>query len=470
MLETRPPIVTILGHVDHGKTTLLDALRKTNVASKEAGGITQSIGASVVSTKEGRKITFIDTPGHAAFTQMRSRGAQVCDIAILVVSADDGVKPQTREAIEIILKDNLPYLVCITKTDLPSADPEKVIGQLEKEGISFEGRGGNTPLIKVSAKKNEGLESLMEMIVLISDMNEIQADPEAGLDAFVVETKRDKRGSMASVVVRNGKLEVGEKILVDGRVSKVRGLFDSHNQSLKQVLPGEPALVLGFDEMPSIGAKIGSLKGEVLQERKAENIEITDSRKELSEEVFLNIIVKAQSSGSLEALIGNLPQGVAIISSGVGDVIESDVFTAKAAENCRIFAFEVKVPHNIEKLASTEGVKIEKFNIIYKLFERIEEILKQGVEEELGRAEIVASFPYENKKVAGCKVLKGKIGKADKLKLERKGQIIGSAGIISMRKEKKDVNEVIQGEEFGVIVKPQLDFTIGDVLVSVSSK
>lgn len=466
MMKPRPPIVTILGHVDHGKTTLLDALRKTNVAGKEAGGITQSIGASVVVTKEGRKITFIDTPGHAAFTQMRSRGAKVCDIAILIVASDDGVKPQTKEAIELILKENMPFIVCLTKTDLPSSDPDTAIMQLEKEGIVFEGKGGNTPYLKVSAKKNEGLDALLEMVVLVSDMNEIKADPDGDLDAFVVETRRDRRGSLASFIVINGNLKVGEKILIDGVVTKIRGLFDYMDKPIKEVFPGEPALILGFEKMPAIGAKIGELKGDMLDVAKPKQIEHVVNKNNLAE-VKLNLVIKAQTSGSLEALLANLPPGVGVILSGVGEVIEADIFAAKSTKNCRIFAFEVKVPQNILKLADNEGVDIEEFNIIYKLFERIEEILKEGEEEVLGEAEIIASFPYENRKVAGCKVLQGKIGKGDVLKIVRGEKLLGNVKATSMKKEKKDILEAKQGEEFGVILQPQLDFTIGDMLVSV---
>jgi translation initiation factor IF-2 len=466
MMKPRPPIVTILGHVDHGKTTLLDALRKTNIVAKEAGGITQSIGASVVVAKEGRKITFIDTPGHAAFTQMRSRGAKVCDIAILIVASDDGVKPQTKEAIDIILKENMPFIVCLTKTDLPSSDPETVILQLEKEGIMFEGKGGNTPYQKVSAKKNEGLDALMEMIILVSDMNEISGDPDGDLDAFVVETRRDRRGSLASVIVLNGNLTVGKKILVDGVVTKVKALFDYLDKPIKEVLPGEPALILGFEKMPEIGAKIGELKGDILDVPKPKQMEQVVNKTDLGQEKF-NLVIKAQTSGSLEALLANLSPDVHVISSGVGDIIEADIFTAKSAKNCRVFAFEVKVPSNISKLADNEGVITETFNVIYKLFERVGEILKEGEEEVLGKAHIIASFPYESRKVAGCKVVQGKIVKNDILILYRDDKMMGSAKAISMKKEKKDIMEVKQGEEFGVILQPQLDFTIGDMLVSV---
>lgn len=467
MLKPRPPIVTILGHVDHGKTTLLDALRKTDVASKEAGGITQSIGASIVTTKDGRRITFIDTPGHAAFTQMRSRGARVCDVAILIVASDDGVKPQTKEAIDIILKENIPYLVCLTKTDLPSSDPDGALAQLEKEGILFEGRGGNTPFLKVSAKKGEGLDALLEMLTLLSDMNDIQADPEGQLDAFVVETRRDRRGNLASVIVRNGTLSVGNKISADGIESKVKALFDYQDKSVKEILPGEPALVLGFEKTPSIGAKITESNGNIAAP--SEQKQVTPAAEAGQKESKLNLVIKTQTSGSLEALLANLPSDVQVISSGVGEVIEADIFTAKSAKDCRVFAFEVKVPHNIERLADTEGVRIESFNIIYKLFERIEEILKSGEEEVLGKAQIIASFPFENKKVAGCKVLQGVITKNDKFELFRNDKKIGTVKAISMKKEKKDVLEVKQGEEFGIIFFPQLDFTIGDVVLSVRS-
>ncbi len=466
MLKARPPIVTVLGHVDHGKTTLLDALRKTNIVAKEAGGITQSIGASVVVTKEGRKITFIDTPGHSAFAQMRSRGAKVCDIAILIVASDDGVKPQTKEAVEIILKEKIPFIVCLTKTDLPSSDPDTAIIQLEKEGIVFEGKGGNTPYLKVSARKGEGLDELLEMILLVSDMNEVKGDSEGDLDAFVVETRRDMRGSLASIIVRNGNLTVGRKILSDGTVTKVKALFDYLNKPIKEVLPGEPALILGFEKMPMIGAKISEFKGNInevlkpIQAKKAEENGDSDGQK-------LNLIIKAQTSGSLEALLANISPEVKVVSSGVGEVIEADIFAAKSAKSCRIFAFDVKVPQNILRLADTEDVSVERFNIIYKLFERVEEILKADEVEVLGKAQIIASFPFENKKVAGCKIVQGRIVKNDNLQLYRSEKILGEAKAISMKKEKKDVIEVKQGEEFGVILQPQLDFTIGDMLVSV---
>jgi translation initiation factor IF-2 len=229
MLEPRPPIVTVLGHVDHGKTTLLDAIRKTNVASREVGGITQSIGASVVEISDGKKagkITFIDTPGHAAFSKMRSRGAKVADIAILVVATDDGIKPQTKEALGFILEEKIPFFVALTKSDLPSSDPETAKGQLEKEGVQLEGSGGQVPYVLISAKEGKGIKELTELIVLLSEVNDIRGDPEGNLEGFVVETKKDKKGLLATVIVRNGKIRTGDQILTEGVVTKVKGIFD----------------------------------------------------------------------------------------------------------------------------------------------------------------------------------------------------------------------------------------------------
>lgn len=463
MLEPRTPIVTILGHVDHGKTTLLDALRKTNVAAKEAGGITQSTVASVITTKEGKKITFIDTPGHAAFSQMRSRGAKLADIAVLVVSADDGVKPQTKEALAYVLKEKVPYLVAITKIDLASADPERVKGELEKEGVSFEGKGGNVPCVGVSAKKGMGLEELIETITLVSEVNEIKGDPKADLDAFVVETQKENRGILVYIVVINGSLKVGDKVLVEGSVAKIRGIFDYQNKKVDLIGPGEPAVILGFDKAPLVGAQIKSWKGETpaIEEIKGRKVykPLTDSE--------LNIVIKAESAGVLEAIKENLPEGVNAITTGVGDVNEGDIFSAKVTPNCRIFAFESRVPAHIKKLSETEGIKIEEFDIIYKLFERLEELVSKKVEEISGKAEVVAIFPFNSKKVAGCKVKEGKIVRGDFLKLIRNEKEIGQAKIISMKREKKNISQALAGEDFGVILEPQLDFTIGDVLLSV---
>lgn len=454
--------MTVLGHVDHGKTSLLDAIRKTSVALKEAGGITQSTGASVVTTKEGKKITFIDTPGHAAFSEMRSRGAKVADIAILVVSADDGVKPQTKEALQLIKEAQIPVIVAITKIDLPSADIEGAKGQLEKEGLLLESRGGDTPIVSVSAKEGKGIDELLETISLMAEVHEIKGTPNGKLEAVVIESSKDKRGAFANVIVRNGTLKAGEVIQVENVKSKVRALFNFKGESVREILPGEPAQVIGFEEIPPVGTRL--TKEGIGQTTLAPK----DVEKKLGKikEGEIAVVIKARSVGSLEALLGSLPPSIVVIDSGVGDVIGSDVLAAKSS-NAWIFAFEADVSSNVVKLAESEGVHIEKFEVIYKLLERLGELLKKGQVEILGKAEILAVFPFNNKKVAGCKVFEGKISKNDNIIITRGEKEIGTAKAVSMKRQKNELTEAKAGEEFGVIFEPRLDFEIGDVLVSV---
>jgi translation initiation factor IF-2 len=252
----RPPIVSVLGHVDHGKTTLLDYIRKTSVAEKEVGGITQSTGASKVKTKDGKEITFIDTPGHAAFSNMRSRGAKVADIAILVVAADDGVKPQTKEALEYILSSQIPFIVAATKTDLSSSSVDNVRNQLEKEGVSFEGRGGEIPLVVVSGKTGKGVDDLLEVVGLVAELHEIKGNTNDDLQAVVIETGKDKGGPTVTVVVRNGSLKVGDQVIAETTKAKIRGLFDFKGKSVKSCLPGDSCLILGFSELPPVGSRV----------------------------------------------------------------------------------------------------------------------------------------------------------------------------------------------------------------------
>ena len=459
----RPPIVVVLGHVDHGKTTLLDYIRRTNIAQKEAGGITQRIGSSVGITKEGKKITFIDTPGHAAFANMRSGGTKIADVAILVVAADDGVKPQTKEALEYIFSAQIPYIVAATKIDLPSASIDKVRSDLEKEQVLFEGRGGDVPLLAVSGKTGQGIEELLEMINLVSELHEIKGNPEGVLEGVVIETGKDRRGVIISIVVREGTLRVGDQIVTDAQKAKVRGIFDFNEKPVKIIGPGEPALILGFSEAPSVGSKIWRLNEKTL-------IQKVDEKKKLTEiklgEGQIATILKAKNAGSLEAIIANLPKEIVVLFSGVGDVNESDVFLAKSSK-AKIFAFESKISGSVKKLAETEDIDIETFNIIYKLFERFDELIKKAQIEILGKAEIIASFPYENKRVAGCRVLTGKISKTDNLRLVRDEKELGQIKVLSIKKGKDNVDLVKQGEECGVLFTPQLDFKIGDVIISV---
>jgi translation initiation factor IF-2 len=461
--QTRPPIVVVLGHVDHGKTSLLDAIRKTNVTAKEAGGITQSIGASVVATKDGGRITFIDTPGHAAFGKMRSRGAKVADIAILVVAQDDGVQPQTKEALEIIKAAKLPYVVAGTKSDIAGVNAEALKGQLEKEEVFFEGRGGQVPFLSVSAKNNIGLTELMDMLVLMSEVAELKNDPAGGLEGVVIESGKDKMGPVATVVVRNGKLKVGETIFAEENECKVRALFDDKGKSVKEVLPGEPAKVFGFTGIPPVGALVTRESQKAVKEvPKAKGV--FDLRRLKNDEIPL--ILKASNAGALEAIIASLPAKIVVVDSGVGDITTSDIINAKTG-NAYVFVFESKIPNDVLHLAEAEKVKVERFEIIYELLQRLEEILKSGRTEIIGRAQVLASFPFNNKKVAGCKVLDGRITKGDSLVLTRDSKEIGKGKAISIKKQKLEVASVGQSEEFGVITEPQLDFVIGDVIVSV---
>lgn len=461
--NTRPPIVVVLGHVDHGKTTLLDTIRKTNVTAREAGGITQSIGASLVETKDGRKITFVDTPGHAAFTKMRGRGAKVADIAILVVAQDDGMKPQTKEALEIIKEAGIPFIVAGTKADVAGTSPEKLQGELEKEGIYFEGRGGDIPFISVSAKTNVGISELLEMLILMADVAELKGDPKAPLEAVVIESGRDKMGTVATVVIRNGSVKVGETIFAEMIECKVRALFDDKGKSVKEVAPGNAVRIFGFSDTPQVGASITTEPHEVQKEAvKAKGV--FDLRRLKDDE--LPVIIKADNAGSLEAIIASLPPKVVVVGSGVGDITSSDIIDAKTG-NAFVMAFESKISADIIKFAEAEKVRVERFQIIYELLQKLEEILKEGRIEILGKAEILASFPFDKKKVAGSKVLSGRISKGDTLLLQRDEKEIGRAKAISVKKQKIEVPSVGQSEEFGTILEPQLDFQVGDVLVSV---
>lgn len=458
--SVRQPIVTVLGHVDHGKTSLLDAIRKTNVASKEAGGITQGIGASEVQVDNTKKITFIDTPGHAAFSQMRSRGASVCDLAILVVAADDGVKPQTKEALEHIKLAKIPFIVALTKIDLPTADSEMVLGQLEKEGVFFEGRGGDVVKVEVSAKTGKGIKELLEMILLIAEVNELKVDTKAQFEAVVIETTKDKRGPLVSVVVRNGLVNVGDLITAEGIGCKVRALFDARLKSIKEVGPGEPCQILGFSELPAVGTRVVKGEGLGLSQAKA-------GQEPKDEKGGTPVFIKTTTAGSLEALLSSLPEGVSVIGSGVGDVYESDVLLAKT-NGATIVCFESKASQQVTKLAESEGVRIETFRIIYELIDRLAEMVKGDRIDILGKAQILALFPFNNKKVCGLKVTEGTISKGGKIQLIKEGLKPVVLKILSMKKGKLDIGEAKQGEELGVIFDPQLDFKVGDVIVSVS--
>src|SRR4030042_1229218 len=461
-LAARPPIVVVLGHVDHGKTTLLDKIRNTHIQDKEAGGITQKIGASQITTKDSKKITFIDTPGHAAFSNMRSRGAEVADIAILVVAADDGGKPQTAEALDYIKKAKIPFIVAFTKTDMPSASPEKATSQLEKLGVVFEGKGGDIPHVKVSGKTGEGIKDLLETITLVAEVNGIKGDVNAPLEAVVIETSTGKGGPLASIVARNGNLKVGDNLFNNGLVGEGKGLIGFEGKSVRNVGPGDAAQILGFSVLQIVVTKIEIKESpDVGRSQKVNKKEIRESF-----EGEIRILLKADTAGSLEAITASLPSKVVVIDSGVGEIGESDVLMAKSSK-AEILAFNIKTRSSVMKLADTEDVKIETFDIIYKLLERLDEIIKGQDEDVSGKAQIIAIFPYNKKKVAGCKILEGVINKTDKLILKSENKNVGQVKIVSMKKQKLEISSATSQEEFGAIIEPQLDFKVGDMLLSL---
>lgn len=458
--KLRPPVVAVLGHVDHGKTTLLDTIRKSNIASREAGGITQTIGASKIETPKGN-FTFIDTPGHALFSNMRSRGAKIADIALLMVAADDGVMPQTKEAYEFINENNLPFIVVFSKTDLAHANIEKAKASVANMGVSLEGLGGDTPYVEISAKNNKNIEELLELINLVSEVNEISADTEGSLEAAVVETNKDKRGNVASVIVRNGILKVGDEITDGVHVGKVKGMFDQNNKSVRQALPSDPVVVLGFNELPEVGAVIKNTKEtQVRAEEKSSKTPIKVGEEQLP------ILVKAATAGSLEALVASLPKAAVVVRSGVGDVSDNDIFFAKST-GAQIITFDLKTPSSAKRLADTEDIVIKEFNIIYELIKYLEEELDKLQTKVLGAAEILQSFPFDKRRVAGCKILKGEFDKKSKLLLLREGEEIGYSKIVTIRKGKDEVEKVAAGEECGILFNPPFDFQPGDMLLSV---
>lgn len=467
-LQLRPPIVAVLGHVDHGKTSLLDRIRNTSIVQTEAGGITQSIGAWMVTAKEGRRITFIDTPGHAAFNAMRSRGAKVADLAILVVAADDAVMPQTKESLAYLREANTPFIVAITKVDLPTAQSELVKGQLSQEGVFLEGRGGEVTAVEVSSVTGQGIEELLELIVLTADLQEIFADPDAPVEAVVVETRKDaRRGSVVSCVVKNGTLTVGSDVTSEENVkARVRGLFDEQGKLVKEAQPGTPVEILGFAQLPVVGSVLTS--GRLTPSPALTHITHHSLPVTRKKEGFW-IILKADTAGSLEAICGQLGSKVGTTVSGVGDVVDSDIALASSTRS-PIVGFNVKASKDIQKLADEENVKVYTYRIIYELLSDVEkwqkELEEAQSEKVVGRAQVIAQFAHDKiSKIAGCRLLEGRMTKTDKVRLVREDKSLGSVRISSLKKQRQEVDKIDQiGEEFGTYFEPQLDFTTGDTL------
>lgn len=483
--STRPPIVAVLGHVDHGKTSLLDVIRKANVAGGEHGGITQHIGAYQVKVKseEQNLITLIDTPGHEAFAKMRSRGASVADIALLVVAADDSVKPQTKESIEQIKASGASMIVVVNKIDLPSANVDKVKSDLAKEGVQVEGFGGEVPIALVSAKAKTGIKELLDLILLVAQMKELRSEPTALLEAVVIETRVDRgKGMTATVVVGQGTLTPGIGLFEgDKQVARVRAMFDEYGLPVKTAGPSKPVEVLGFTTLPQVGAVLtGSaivLQAPATGSRAKlyDATNLPDWLKPVSEQEKekLNIILKADTAGSLEAIVAALGDRIRVVDKGIGDISEKDVLLGRSTK-AFIVAFNVKCPASVASLAQAEKVVYRTYSIIYELLDELTEVVS-GMKEvltqerELGMGTIIAEFPYEKTRIAGTKVTSGRLARGDLVKFMRGEVEVGRAKIKSIRKGKEEVTKVEQGVECGVLLDKIVDFAVQDGIIAVTT-
>jgi len=481
----RPPIVTVMGHVDHGKTSLLDYIRKSHIAQKEAGAITQHIGAYQIDHK-GSKITFIDTPGHEAFTTMRLRGAQVTDIVVLVVAADDGVMPQTREAISHARLAGVPIIVAINKIDLPQANVENVKQQLTSENLIPEEWGGKTIVIPISAKTGQGVDELLDMIILQAELNEIKADPECRARGVVLEATLDKRrGPVATVIILEGTLKIGEPFICGFTGGKVRAMQKDDGSFTRQAPPGTPVEILGFSDLPQAGDEFRGIKNErqlrdIIESRKKVLAEMKKKTQVLSgsiidDERCLRLIIKADVSGTLEAIKDALSKlshpevSVKIVHAGVGIINKSDVLLAEASKSM-IIGFNVKVDPQAETEAGKSFVEIRNYNVIYHLIDDIKKALEGKLapvykEEKIGEAEVLKIF-YISRigTIAGCIVKQGRIKNAAPAQLVRDGNIVYKGEIASLRRFKEDVSEVQEGIECGILLKNFSDIKPGDII------
>jgi translation initiation factor IF-2 len=493
-LVSRSPVVTIMGHVDHGKTSLLDAIRETEVAAGEAGGITQHIGAYQVHHGD-KTITFLDTPGHEAFTAMRARGAQVTDIAVIVVAADDGVKPQTREAVDHAKAAEVPILVAVNKIDKEGAQPDRVRTEMTQLGLQPEEWGGETMFVDVSAKAKTNLDDLLESILLLAEVEELKANPEAEASGVVIESKLDPgRGAVVTVLVNRGTLKVGAALVAGAHWGRVRALHDYKGRKVKEATPSEPVEVLGFDTVPEAGEyvrvvendrKARQLAGERGFRLKSEAQARRSGKKRSLETIFddarggelqdLNLVLKADVSGSLEAFedeIAKLPQSevqVQVVLAGVGGITESDIMLA-AASDAVVLGFNVRPVGEAAQVADREGVEIRTYSVIYRAIDELRDAMQgmlapEEIEETVGTVEVRAIFRASKVgTIAGCYVTDGKVTRGAKARLVRDGTIVYEGEIESLRRLQDDVREVAAGFECGIVLRNYADVKEGDVI------
>ncbi len=492
-LKPRPPIVTVMGHVDHGKTTLLDVIRETNVAISEHGGITQRIGAYQVEYKN-RKITFIDTPGHEAFTSIRARGARVTDIAVIVIAANDGIMPQTVEAINHAKEAGVPIIIAINKIDLPDADPEKIKKGLTEYDLVPEEWGGDTICIEISAKKKINLEEFLEMILLVADLNEIKGNPDSMGTGIIIESRLDKSmGPAGTVIVKRGKIKVGDSFITGNSFGRVRSIRDEYGNSIKEAILSQPVEITGFPSVPKAGDKLFVVKDEksakeLLQRKEYERkmMKIADSRRtltleklsELSKEnelIKLKIILKADSQGSLDALVKSLDDikeekvKIEIIHKAIGAITESDIMLA-VASNAIVIGFGVSLTRSAEQLYKKEGVEVRTYDIIYKLIDDITLAFKGLLKPEVkkvskGKAEVRETFKLPKVGViAGSYILEGEVERGNLVNVIRDGNVIFEGKIATLHRFKEDVKKVTSGYECGIRIENFQDINIGDML------
>ena len=489
-LVSRPPVITIMGHVDHGKTTLLDTIRKTNVASGEAGGITQAIGAYQVEVN-GKKITFIDTPGHEAFTEMRSRGASVTDIVILIVAANDGVMPQTKEAIDHAKAAGVPIVVAVNKTDLPEANVDRVLTELVQNGLVPEAYGGDVVTVNISAKKGTGVNELLETITLISEMKELKANPNRYATGTVIEARNDRQvGSIVSLLVQSGTLRLGDPVVIGTSYGKIRSLKDDKGNNITMALPSTPVEITGVNELPTAGDRFMAFETEkearsISEERKLRSHVKDTNRTGMSlDELFgmvkdgtkeINVVLKTDVKGSEEAVRHSLEKinldgvTVNVIRSGVGTITESDVTLANASKAI-IIGFNVRPNNKTVELAKEHSVEIRLYNIIYKVIEDMEAAIKGMLdpvyeEKVLGQAEVRQIFKFSKiGNIAGCHVTSGVIKNGSDARIVRDGIVLYTSKINSLQREKDQVKEVNNGYDCGLTILDYQDIREGDII------
>ncbi len=497
-LIERPPVIAIMGHIDHGKSTLLDYIRHTNITAKEAGGITQHIGAYEVIHKNGdgkeRKITFLDTPGHAAFKGIRTRGANVADIAVLVVSGEDGVKPQTLEALQSILSAKIPYIVAINKIDSPKADVERTKQNLAENEIYLENYGGQVPWVPISAKTGEGIPQLLDLMLLMAEVGEFKADPNAAAEGVVIETNLDKKkGVSATLIIKNGTLRNGMTVVSGESIAPVRIMENFKGERVAEASFSSPIKLIGFDITPKVGDTFKSYENKkaaeaAIEEEKAtpsqapEKKVMTNSTGPAPEIEPLNIplIVKADSAGSLEAIENEIQKikqervKIKIVHSGIGEISENDIKAASGHEHALMVGFHTRIDNLAKSTAERNGIEIHLFDIIYKLIEWVEQVAKEKapkfqVEEITGKAKILKIFSKsKDKQVLGGKVIEGVITSGEEVKIIRREAEIGRGRIRELQQQKVKATEAKKDTEFGAMIESKIEIVAGDQILVLS--